>query len=306
MVADTNSDANPSTTTGPVSDAMKGSIASGGLEGMAVLVTGGGSGIGAACAARLAADGAAVTICGRTEAKLEAAAEKIAAGSRNGGSVATVVADVTVEDDVERIARKAAELTGSLDACIANAGGGGGMRPYHLQDTEEFLRVLHLNVLSTMLCVKHTTPLMVQAGGGSFIGMSSIAGHVTHPYFGAYCVSKAGIEEMMKNAADEFGSRRIRFNSIRPGFIATEMMAPIPRDSEVYASYLRNTPMADVGLPEDVAHLARFLIGPESRWITGVSISVDGGHALRRGPDFGEFVEPAIGKDALTGGPCKP
>ncbi len=284
-------------------ETTKGSIVGGGLEGMAVLITGGGSGIGAACAERLAADGAAVTICGRTEAKLEATAERIAPLCRGEGSIATIVADVTVEEDVERIARKAAEPTGSLDGCIANAGGGGGMRPYHLQDTEEFLRVLHLNVLSTMLCVKHTTPLMVQAGGGSFIGMSSIAGHLTHPYFGAYCVSKAGIEEMMKNAADEFGSRRIRFNSIRPGFIATEMMAPIPRESEVYASYLRNTPMEDVGQPEDVAHLARFLIGPESRWITGVAINVDGGHALRRGPDFGEFVEPAIGKEALTGGP---
>jgi NAD(P)-dependent dehydrogenase (short-subunit alcohol dehydrogenase family) len=284
----------------------KRSIPSGGLEGMAVLITGGGSGIGAACATRLAADGAAVTICGRTEAKLETTAEKIRASDLgNGGSVQTLVADVTVEDDVQRIARKAAETTGSLDGCIANAGGGGGMRPYHLQDTEEFLRVLHLNVLSTMLCVKHTTPLMVKAGGGSFIGMSSIAGHVTHPYFGAYCVGKAGIEEMMKNAADEFGSRGLRFNSIRPGFISTELMAGIPRDSEVYESYIRNTPMRDVGRPEDVAHLARFLIGPGARWITGVAINVDGGHSLRRGPDFGQFVEPAIGKQALTGGEAK-
>ena len=110
---------------------------------------------------------------------------------------------------------------------------------------------------------------------------------------------------MMKNAADEFGSRKIRFNSIRPGFIATELMDFIPRESEVYASYLRNTPMDDVGQPADVSHLARFLIGTESRWITGTAINVDGGHALRRGPDFGEFIEPVIGKAALTGGPRK-
>jgi len=288
-----------------VSGAMKGSIPSGGLEGMAVLVTGGGSGIGAACAARLAADGAAVTISGRTEAKLESAAKSIEAGAGHGGSVQYIAGDVTNEDDVEHMMTRATEPTGALDGCIANAGGGGGMRPYHLQDTEEFLRVLHLNVLSTMLCVKHSTRRMVEAGGGSFIGMSSIAGHLTHPYFGAYCVGKAGIEEMMKNAADEFGSRRIRFNSIRPGFIATELMQGIPRDGTVYDSYIQNTPMGDVGRPEDVAHLARFLIGPESRWITGVAINVDGGHALRRGPDFGQFVEPAIGKDALTGGPAK-
>lgn len=284
---------------------MKGSIPSGGLEGMAVLISGGGSGIGAACAARLAADGAAVTICGRTEAKLEATAKSIEVLTKHGGSIHHIVGDVTHESDVERIVARAAEPTGALDGCIANAGGGGAMRPYQLQDTEEFLRVLHLNVLSTMLCVKHVTPRMVEAGGGSFIGMSSIAGHLTHPYFGAYCVGKAGIEEMMKNAADEFGSRRIRFNSIRPGFIATERMQGIPRDSATYASYIQNTPMGDVGRSEDVAHLARFLIGPESRWITGVAINVDGGHGLRRGPDFGPFIEPAIGKDALTGGPAK-
>jgi NAD(P)-dependent dehydrogenase (short-subunit alcohol dehydrogenase family) len=284
---------------------LKGSIPSGGLEGMAVLVTGGGSGIGAACAARLVADGAAVTICGRTESKLATAVDRISKVAGHGGRVQFVAGDVTKEDDVRTLVARAAEPTGALDGCIANAGGGGGMGPYHLQDTDEFLRVLHLNVLSTMLCVKHATPLMIAAGGGSFIGMSSIAGHVTHPYFGAYCVGKAGIEEMMKNAADEFGSRRIRFNSIRPGFIATELMAGIPRDSETYASYIRNTPLADVGHPEDVAHLARYLIGPESRWVTGTAINIDGGHHLRRGPDFGPFLEPAIGKDALTGGPAK-
>ncbi len=221
--------------------------------------------------------------------------------ARHGGTVQLVAGDVTDETSVETIVGKALEPTGALDGCIANAGGGGGMGPYHVLDTAEFIRVLHLNVLSTMLCVKHTTPPMVEAGGGSFIGMSSIAGHLTHRYFGAYTVGKAGLEEMMKNAADEFGGRNVRFNSIRPGFIATEMMEAIPRDSEVYDSYIQNTPMKDVGSPKDVAHLARFLIGPESRWITGVAINVDGGHALRRGPDFSEFVEPAFGADVLAG-----
>ncbi len=280
----------------------KGTIPSGGLEGLAVLVTGGGTGIGMACAARLAADGAAVTICGRTESKLEAAAETISSRVGHGGSVHFIAGDVTDEATVEKVVAKAAQPTGSLDGCVANAGGGGGFGPYHVQDTAEFIRILHLNVLTTMLCVKHTTPYMVEAGGGSFIGMSSIAGHVTHPYFGAYTVGKAGLEEMMKNAADEFGARNVRFNSIRPGFIATEIMEAIPRDSSIYDSYIQNTPMADVGQPEDVANLARFLIGPESRWITGVAINVDGGHALRRGPDFTEFAEPAFGADVLRGG----
>lgn len=268
---------------------------------MAVLVTGGGTGIGRACAARLAADGAAVTICGRTAAKLDDAAKRIAEVASHGGSVQTVVADVTVESDVSTAVARALEPTGRLDGCVANAGGGGAMSPYHLQDAQEFIRVLHLNALGTMLCVKHTLPHMVKAGGGSFVGMSSIAGHLTHPYFGAYCVSKAGIEHMMRNAADEFGAKRVRFNAIAPGFIATEIMSHIPRDSATYASYIENTPMGDVGQPEDVGHLARFLIGPESRWITGQVISIDGGHSLRRGPDFGPFIEPALGREVMEG-----
>lgn len=274
---------------------------SGGLEGLAILVTGGGTGIGRACAAQLAADGAAVTICGRTAAKLEDAAKRIEALAGHGGSVQTLVADVTNEEEVKAAVAKAAEPTGQLNGCVANAGGGGGMGPYHVLDTDEFIRVLHLNVLGTMLCVKHTVPLMVAAGGGSFVGMSSIAGHVPHPYFGAYCVGKAGIEEMMRNAADEFGQSKLRFNAIRPGFIATEIMEGVPRDSETYDSYIQNTPMADVGQPEDVGRLARFLIGPESRWITGTCINVDGGHHLRRGPNFGPFIEPALGKEVMAG-----
>ena len=272
-----------------------------GVKGYGVLVTGGGTGIGHACAAALAADGAAVTICGRTESKLTDSVERIGQAAANGGSVAYVVADVTDEASVAAAVAAAAEPTGSLNGVVANAGGGGGMGPYHLQDTDEFLRVLHLNVLGTMLTVKHSVPRMRAAGGGSFVGMSSIAGHVTHMYFGAYTPGKAGIEAIMRNAADEYGGANIRFNAIRPGFIATEIMEGIPRDGEVYDSYIDNTPMADVGYPEDVGHLARFLIGPESRWITGQCINIDGGHSLRRGPYFGSFIEPALGRDVMLG-----
>jgi NAD(P)-dependent dehydrogenase (short-subunit alcohol dehydrogenase family) len=274
---------------------------SGGLEGLAVLVTGGGTGIGAACAARLAADGAAVTICGRREAQLEDAAKRIADRAGHGGSAQWIRCDVTDEEQVRATVARALEPTGRLDGVVANAGGGGGLGPYHVQDTQEFLRVLHLNVLGTMLCIKHSVPHLVAAGGGSFVGMSSIAGHVVHPYFGAYTAGKAGIEAMMRNAADEFGAQKVRFNAIRPGFISTEIMAGIPRDHATYRSYLENTPMNDVGEPEDVAELARFLIGPESRWITGTCIDVDGGHHLRRGPNFGHFIEPMLGSAVMGG-----
>jgi NAD(P)-dependent dehydrogenase (short-subunit alcohol dehydrogenase family) len=215
--------------------------------------------------------------------------EKIAAAADFGGSVQVITGDVTSEADVQAIVGKAMEPTGKLNGCVANAGGGGMLFGYENMDVEEFQRVLNLNVLGTMLCIKHTLPHMIAAGGGSFIGMSSLAGHITHPWFGAYPVSKAGIEAMIRNAADENGPHNVRFNAIRPGFVATEMMEGIPRDGEVYESYIVNTPMGDVGYPEDIGHLARFLISSESRWITGQCINVDGGHSLRRGPDFTSF-----------------
>lgn len=270
------------------------------LAGRTAIVTGGGTGIGAACATRLANDGMDVTICGRRENLLQEVADRIATGGAT-GKVRVSVTDVTVEDDVAALVAGHMDAYGRLDGFIANAGGGGGMGPYHLQQTDEFLRVLHLNVLGTMLSVKYSAPHLVAAGGGSFVGMSSLAGHIPHPMFGAYCVAKAGIEEMMRNAANEYGETKVRFNAVRPGFISTEIMEGIPRDSAVYDSYIVNTPLNDVGEPEDVANLCRFLLSDEARWITGTTINCDGGHHLRAGPDFRSFIEPAIGHDAMVG-----
>ncbi|HZQ57465.1 MAG TPA: SDR family oxidoreductase [Acidimicrobiales bacterium] len=259
------------------------------LDGWSVLVTGGGTGIGRACAARLAADGAMVTICGRTQSRLEAAAAGIPRAQ-------WVVADVTVEDQVV-VAVERAAAAGPLRGVVANAGGGGGMAPYHLQDVQEFRRVLELNVIGTMLTLKHTVRHLVAAGGGSFVGMSSIAGSVTHPVFGAYPVGKAGIEHMMRNAADDYGAAGVRCNAVAPGFTETEIMEGIPRDSSVFESYLRNIPMGEVAQPADVAEAVRFLIGPESRFVTGTVVYVDGGHHLRAGPDFRPFT--GLGPDQL-------
>jgi NAD(P)-dependent dehydrogenase (short-subunit alcohol dehydrogenase family) len=279
----------------------------GALAGKSVVVTGGGTGLGAACAERLAADGATVVICGRTESRLIDTVSRVATQLSEGGpAVRHFVADVTSEDDVARLIDFSVGETGRLDGVVANAGGGGGTLPYHMQDLDEFTRVLHLNVLGTMLLVKHAVPHLVAAGGGSFVGMSSLSGGTTKRYAGAYTVAKAGVEQMMRNAADEYGEVQVRFNAVRPGFTATEIMEGIPRDSPVYASYVDNTPMAGVGEPSDVADLVRFLIGPESRWITGQIINVDGGHCLRRGPDYTAWVEPVYGHDVLVARAPKP
>ncbi len=260
------------------------------LEGFGILVTGGGTGIGKACATSLVRYGASVTICGRTEKRLQEAQEEIAQSYGGTKSIQYRICDVTDENQVKDVVEAATEFGDGLDGVVANAGGGGGMAPYHLQDLEEFMRVLHLNVLGTMLCVKHSVPFLRKSSGGSFVGMSSIASHLTHLWFGAYPAAKAGIEAIMRNAADEFGPANIRFNAVRPGFIATEIMEAIPRESEVYQSYIDNTPLGDVGRPEDVAALVKFLISPNSQWITGQCINVDGGHSLRRGPQFTQFL----------------
>jgi NAD(P)-dependent dehydrogenase (short-subunit alcohol dehydrogenase family) len=277
----------------------------GGLEGKTALISGGGTGIGWACAKALVADGAAVTICGRTEATLVDGVTRLQAAAGLGGSASYVVADVTDEADVISAVDAALASTGGLDIVIANAGGGGALGPVHTQDLAEFTRVLHLNVLGTMLLAKHGLPKLI-ASRGSFTAISSIAGHLTHRWFGAYPVAKAGIEELVRNAADEYGPAGVRVNAVRPGFTATELMELVPRDSQVFASYLENTPLDGVGEPDDVGDVVRFLSGDEARWITGQILNVDGGHSLRRGPDYSTFAgvapdDPTFGLGAADG-----
>ena len=254
---------------------------------MRVLITGGGTGIGRACAETLARHGADVIICGRTLETLQIASEEIK--SAHNAQVEYLSCDVTDEESVEECLSKAAGPSKTLDGVVANAGGAIGLGSYQDLNTDQYLDTLKLNILGTMHCVKHSIPYFANNGGGSFIGMSSIASNLTHRYFGAYTVSKAGIETMMKNAADEYGGLKIRFNAVRPGFIATEIMEVIPRNSEIFKSYVENIPLGEGGKPEDVASLVKFLLGSESSWITGQIFTIDGGHCLRAGPDYSEF-----------------
>ena len=260
------------------------------LGNFGILITGGGTGIGKACAAEMYSHGAFVTICGRTEEKLKQSVHEIVENQQEGGAIQYVTCDVTDESQVLETVLAADEFGEGLDGVVANAGGGGAIVPYHMQKAEAFSRVLNLNVLGTMLCIKHAVPVLRNSDKASFVGMSSIASHLTHLWFGAYPAAKAGIEAIIRNAADEYGPANIRFNAVRPGFIETEIMEGIPRDSEIFDSYIENTPLGDVGQPNDVAALVKFLLSHESRWITGQCINVDGGHSLRRGPQFTQFL----------------
>ena len=157
-----------------------------------------------------------------------------------------------------------------------------------MQSLADFERVLLLNATGTFLTAKHTIPLLIESKG-SFVGMSSFAGATTHRYFTGYTAGKGALEQVVRNAADEYGALGVRFNAVRPGFITTEIMEHISRDGSTYASYMENTPLGDVGAPEDVANVVRFLLGPESRWVTGQIVNIDGGQLaaqrsrLRRG-----------------------
>jgi NAD(P)-dependent dehydrogenase (short-subunit alcohol dehydrogenase family) len=262
-----------------------------GIEGMAALVTGGGSGIGLGASRRLAADGANVTICGRTEEKLQRAADEIRSDAAEGAAVHYVVADVTVEDQVVEAVRRAAEPTGRLDILFANAGGSMHLGPIAEADADGVRATVDLNLVGTFLCIKHAATLMTRNGGGSIIGMSSGAGHFPHRHLWAYGAAKAGIEMLCRYAAEELGSAGIRVNVVQPGIIDDELMAFITAGGKLLDDYLEQMPIRRVGTVEDVAAVVRFLAGPESSWITGECVAVDGGHHLRRGANYGLLFE---------------
>lgn len=263
------------------------------------LVTGGGSGIGRGVAAALVAAGARVMIIGRNPDRLAAAVEHI---SRVGpGEVRYEPADVTNEDEVTRAVDAATAWSGRLNGVVHCAGGSETIGPLTQIDSAAWRRTVDLNVNGTMYVLKHAARELVRGGGGSFVGISSIASSNTHRWFGAYGPSKAAVDSLMQSAADELGRSWVRVNGIRPGLTRTDLVAPIMQMPAVADDYAVNTPLPRIGEVEDVAALALFLLSDAASWITGQVINVDGGQSLRRGPDFSAMLEPVFGQDGLRG-----
>lgn len=258
------------------------------ITGKAVLVTGGGSGIGFGTARHLATDGAHVTICGRTEDKLADAVEAITPGVGEGGSIRYVVADVTVEDQVAAAVDVAVEQGGGpgLDVLFANAGGSMHIGSFETADVAAVRATIDLNLVGTMLCVKHAVPAMKRAGGGSIVLMSSGAGWFPHRWLWAYGAAKAGIDMVARSAAEELGEFGIRVNSVQPGIVDDELMSFITAGGPLLDDYIAGMPLGRVGNVDDIAAAVRFLAGPESSWVTGVNLPIDGGHHLRHGADY--------------------
>ena len=277
-------------------------MGSGALDGKAALVTGGGSGIGLACAQRLVDDGAVVTICGRTESRLASAAAGI------GERCHYVVADISDEESVVDAASSAAAPLDALHIVVANAGGASALGPLALIDKAAFENDLAVNVTGTFLTIKGTVPLLTRSGGGSIVAVSSIAAALTHPLMAPYSVAKAAIDMLVRNAADELGRFRVRVNGVRPGLVPTGASDPLVGHEPTRDDYLAQMPLGRLGTVEDVAAAVRFLAGPESSWITGEMLNVDGGHTLRRGPNldsllgvhFAEALQARLGTEAGT------
>ena len=270
------------------------------LAGQTVLVTGGGSGIGKGVAAAVVAAGGNAMLVGRNADKLAGAADEIKAQG-GPGAVLYEPADVTNEDEVARVVEAATAWTGRLQGVVHCAGGSETIGPVTQIDSEAWRRTVDLNINGTMYVLKHSAREMVRGGGGSFIGISSIAASNTHRWFGAYGVSKAGIDHLMQLAADELGASWVRVNCIRPGLIRTELVAPVLDSPELSADYAACTPLPRPGEVEDIANAAIFLLSDASGFITGQVINVDGGQMVRRGPDYSSMLEPLFGADGLRG-----
>ena len=267
------------------------------LEGKSALVTGGGSGIGLACARYLLRDGATVTIAGRSDDKLRQAAAALEPDIAPGAAVRTVVCDVTDESAVEAAVQTAA-AAGRLDIAVANAGGGAA-GPIVGMSLDEWRYTLDVNLTGTFLTVKHAGRAMTGAGG-AIVAMSSIAGVLTHRFMSGYCASKAGLEMLVRCAADELGGLGIRVNAVRPGLVPTDLAAPLATDDAVVADYLDQMPLARLGTTDDIAAAVRWLAGPESSWVTGQCVAIDGGHTLRRGPRIETMIETYFGSEAVA------
>ena len=264
------------------------------LTGQNALITGGGSGIGLACAKNFLDEGATVTLMGRQLDRLERAAADLPRER-----VSVVAGDVASEADVER-AVAVAEQHGALTIAVANAGTG-GLGPLIATSSEQWNSIIQTNLTGTFHTFKFAGAAIGRAGGGAMCAISSIAGLRTHRFMGPYCVSKAGVDMLVRNTADELGIAGVRVNSVLPGLVDTELAAGLFATETVHEDYLACMSLGRTGTVADIAAAVRFLCGPESGWITGVNLSVDGGHHLRRGPNVEVFSRSLFG-DALTEG----
>lgn len=265
-----------------------------GLENKVAIVSGAGGGIGAACARRLAAEGAIVAVVGQG---LDEAERVAAAIADEGGTAAGFAVDLMSEHTITALFDAVVTRFGRVDILINNAADTRAEQlalDQKIADLEATVwdRAFAVNARGTMLMTKRAIPLMIDAGGGAIVNTSSgssIAGDV---YNAAYASSKAAINSLTRYVATQYGKQGIRCNAVLPGLIMTEM-ARSSLSRKQLRVIERQTLTADLGSPDDVAAVLAFLASDDARFINGQMLCVDGGILIHmpHAADMDEFMK---------------
>lgn len=242
------------------------------LSGKVAVVGGASRGIGAATARAFAAAGAVVVLAARDESALSAVARDIQV---SGGQALVVPTDIAEPSAVERLIQRTLDAYGRLDAAFNNAGSGPPPAPLADIPLEGFDQAIQVNLRGVFLAMKHEIPVMLASGGGAIVNMSSTAGLRGVPAIAAYVATKHAILGLTKTAALDYATRNIRVNAVAPGPILTDRLSGLPESAREQVS--QAVPMRRIGLPAEVAATVVWLCSDQAAFITGATISIDGG-----------------------------
>jgi 3-oxoacyl-[acyl-carrier protein] reductase len=246
------------------------------LEDKVAVVTGASRGIGRAIAERLAAEGAKVVVNHRASA--EQAQEVVEAIQANGGEAVAMQADVSDFQQAHEMVQAVQKQFGRIDILVNNAGTTRDTLLMMMKEADWDL-VIDTNLKSVFNCCKAAVRGMVRRRSGRIINITSVAGLAGNPGQTNYASSKAGVIGFTKSLAKEVGSRSITVNAIAPGFIPTVLTDVLP--DELKQAAIEHTPLGRFGLPEEIAAAVAFFASDEASFITGQTLSVDGGLAMQ-------------------------